>query len=611
MEHLSKKVGNKLDVLLPGELSVSGYTGKLVKYTVDKQLTDAETWKIFVEQFRLYSDADKCWHGEFWGKMMRGGVLTYRATKNPQLYEALTNTVKDLLTTADENGRISTYPRDNELIAWDMWVRKYVMLGLEYYYDICTDDDLKRQILDALVKEADYIVERIGNGEKQKSIFETSQIYGGLNSCSVLEPFVKLYGLTGCMRFFDFATMLVDGGLCKDFNLIDTFLSADTPPYMLKHTKAYEMTSCMEGVLEYYEYTGRSELLSAVENFVDLVLETDYTIIGSCGCTHEPFDHSSVGQTEFSEEVMQETCVTVTFMKLCFKLLLLTGKTKYAKVIERSTLNAMFGAVNNEDRSMAKADAMVYSSGFPEKVEHESYPFDSYSPLYMNRRCRKIGGFKKMQHGRSYGCCACIGSAGTAISELSAVLRSDNCLFVERYCDFTLATRIGNARVTVKAEANEFGGDVASFVVSSSEPIDLAFRIPENATGFDVTIDGKKANGRISDGHYFIENLKADGADIRILCPQPIVAKRLNGKIAFVKGEVVLARDCRFGEIDAPVRIDDDKPIAYKEFDNRIFDSNAAFEISTDDGTIRVCDYAQAGKNYEDENRVITVWQNT
>lgn len=338
-----KIIANKINLVLPGELNVSGYTGKIVNYTIEKQLTDDETWKIFVEQFRLFSDHDKCWRGEYWGKMMRGGVLTYVATKNRLLYESLTKTVEDLLSTADEKGRISTYPPDNELIGWDMWVRKYVMLGLIYYCDICEDEQFKEKVIATLIKEADYIIERVGNGDNLKSIFDTSQIYGGLNSCSILEPFVKLYGLTGYSRYFDFATMLIESGLCKDFNLIQTFLSGKTPPYKLKHTKAYEMMSCMEGVLEYYEYTGKKELLTAVENFVGLVLETDYTIIGSCGCTHELFDNSTVKQTEYSEEVMQETCVTVTLMKLCFKLLLLTGKAEYARVAFCAERNVRIG----------------------------------------------------------------------------------------------------------------------------------------------------------------------------------------------------------------------------------------------------------------------------
>ena len=308
---------------------------------------------------------------------------------------------------------------------------------------------------------------------------------------------------------------------------------------------------------------------------------------------------------------MQETCVTVTLMKLCFKLLLLTGKAEYARVIEHSALNAMFGAVNNENQTMKRADAMVYSSGYPEKVEHEPYPFDSYSPLYMNRRGRKIGGFKKMQKGRSYGCCACIGSAGTAIAALEAALRSEGCLFIERFCDFKLDTHVGKVHVKVCGHADEFGGDKSEFIVDSDGATDFAVRIPKKATSFSATIDGEKAEGSIVDGYFIIKNRKWNGEKIEIFCPQPVTAERLNGKIAFTKGEVVLARDCRLDEVDKPVRLKNGEPIVYEKFDNQTFASNVAFEIATENGKIKVCDYAQAGKNYDDENCNITVWQNT
>ena len=58
-------------------------------------------------------------------------------------------------------------------------------------------------------------------------------------------------------------------------------------PYQYPVTKAYEMMSCFEGLLEYYRETGIEKYKQAVINFADMVLESDFTIIGSCGCTHE------------------------------------------------------------------------------------------------------------------------------------------------------------------------------------------------------------------------------------------------------------------------------------------------------------------------------------
>lgn len=190
----------------------------------------------------------------------------------------------------------------------------------------------------------------MGNRKGKVEIFDTTNIYGGMNSCSILEPFVKLYELTGEKRYLDFSEYIIGTGFSKDQDIINLCKTKEKFPFEFNHTKAYEMMSCFEGLLEYYTVKGNEGDLETVINFVDMVLESDYTVIGCCGCTHELFDNSTVKQTEQTEGVMQETCVTVTLMKLCARLLAITGDSKYADVIERSGYNALFGAVNSEIR---------------------------------------------------------------------------------------------------------------------------------------------------------------------------------------------------------------------------------------------------------------------
>ena len=61
-------------------------------------------------------------------------------------------------------------------------------------------------------------------------------------------------------------------------------------------------------------------------------------------------------------------------MKLCAKLLLLTGDSVWADEIEKSAYNALYGSVN------------LYQN-----PENGGLPFDSYSPLLSNNRARFIG----------------------------------------------------------------------------------------------------------------------------------------------------------------------------------------------------------------------------
>ncbi len=593
-----------------GEIKFYGYIDSIAQFTVNHQLLDEDTWKIFVEQFRLRSDFDNCWRGEYFGKMMRGGAMTYQYTKNEKLYRVLKNAVLDLLSTQDEFGRITTYPLEKEFNGWDMWVRKYVLLGCLYFYDICKSKTVKKRLIDALSIHADYIIEHVGESENKKPILETSAVWGGLNSASVLEPFVKLYIVTGEEKYLDFAKYIAQTGFCKGMNLIDVCLKKELLPYQFRFTKAYEMMNCFEGLLELYRLTKEKDYLSAAVNFADMVDETDITIIGSAGCTHELFDNSAVKQTEFSEEVMQETCVTVTWMKLNYQLLLLTGESKYADRIEKSALNALHGAVNNEFQDMHRAKAMVYTNGEPSAVDHEPYPFDSYSPLFNNRRGLKVGGFKKMQKGRSYGCCACIGSAGTALTEIFGVLKSKEGLVFNLYEKSLVKTEINGIKIRTNLYANLYKSRAIRLKIRSNGKFTVALRIPKWTKKFQVKIDGQNAVGNIERGYFIIDREWTDNVvDIRV--DDKIKIHRLNGKVAFTKGPYVLAKDLRFGDLKESINVGKAMNTVGINRKNSAFNTNLTLDVKTLDGNLTLCDYAQAGKNYDDETSGLTVWLNS
>ena len=93
-------INSEINFPRPGEIRLGGYCGRMIDYTVKKQLLDVDTWALLVNQFRLRQDsANGGWRGEYWGKMMRGASLTYQATKNEKLYTVLRESVFDMLTT--------------------------------------------------------------------------------------------------------------------------------------------------------------------------------------------------------------------------------------------------------------------------------------------------------------------------------------------------------------------------------------------------------------------------------------------------------------------------------------------------------------------------------
>ena len=94
---------------------------------------------------------------------------------------------------------------------------------------------------------------------------------------------------------------------------------------------------------------------------------------------------------------MQETCVTVTWMKLCGQVLCFTGDPVFGDAMERSLYNALLGAVNTR---MVPRDPLSPGGWLP---------FDSYSPLRAAPRGQAVGGRMVMEDNTIYGCCAAIG----------------------------------------------------------------------------------------------------------------------------------------------------------------------------------------------------------
>ena len=602
------------DVLFEAELGSWSYTGeydKAARFVEDHQVSNPALWAMFVEQFRLQLDSENGgWRGEFYGKMMRGACWIYKYTKNEKLYRTLESTVRYLLSCQEDNGRISSYKQEHEFEYWDMWCRKYVMLGSQYFYEICKDEELKSEIITALNRHLDYIIDHVGEGEGKIDILDSTTpqpwTWGALNSSSILEPVVRQYWLTGNKKYLDFAAYIVKRGGSKWGNIYELAVEGVKAPYEYPVTKAYEATSFFEGVLEYYRATGDEDAKQAFINFMAKVVETDLTVIGCSGCTHELFDHSSLVQTEVNDEVKQETCVTVTLMKAFYQALCLTGEAKYAEAMERSGYNAMLGSVNfnklysgPNDAAFAKTFEFDKTAPFVRLIE--GYTFDSYSPLYKDKRARRVGGFQQTPGGSSYGCCACIGASGIAVMPVSSVMLSRDGLVINHYMNGTFTA----GGVTIEMETKYPYGEKVAIKVHTGAPVSLsiALRIPSYTTG-RATINGKVAEVNEL-GYAVIEREWSEGDVVELVIPRELKTLRLNGKIAVSYGAIMLALDERNQDIDVKVtdKITNVEPLITE------FTSREAYKVTFSNGTtVNMVDYASAGKEWNKPNCRVTVW---
>lgn len=583
--------GRKLD-------GIMDYT---VKFIEDFQLLDTGSWDKFVAQFashRVDSDGNGVgWRCEYWGKMMRGACITYGYTHNPKLYEVLTQTVNDLLETQDSLGRISTYEVDKEYNGWDIWGRKYVILGLLHFHEICTDESLKEHIISALEKHLGYIVDTIGDGKV--AINNTSTFWGAANSVSILEPVMRMYNHTGNGKYLDFAHYIVKTGP-KDLNIFEEAFKNETAPFKWAIPKAYELMSCFEGLLEYYRVTGIEKWKTAVINFAKKIIETDVSIIGCCGCDYENFDNCAATQTNPAIETpIQEHCVTVTWIKLCYQLLRLTGDVVFADEIEKSVYNALYGAVNTEKTTL--------NGGFA---------FDSYSPLLLNKRGRGIGGIQYDSENRIiYGCCVAIGAAGTGIiPEISACATSNGIVF-NLYANGEygfITPQNDNLSVKVKTLYPADGNIEITVLPEKEQDFEIMLRIPDFSKNTVLCVNGESVD--VSERYVKLSRVWKQGDKINLcidMSPRvvhPIGCSNPDSLnfIAVKYGPLVLARDARICEdIGKKVDLDFDENgnIAIERTKKADFPTLCEFKVPCKGGSFtHMIDYQSAGKTWDDDS---------
>jgi len=425
---------------------------------------------------------------------------------------------------------------------------------------------------------------------------------------------VKLYKLTGKRAYLDYASQIVAVGFTNnEDNLVEIFYKKEKRLVDLQSKKAYEMMSCFQGLLEYYTVVKEEKYLTSVKNFVEEVIETELTEIGALGTNHEFFDNSVDNQTEPKTLPIAETCVTVTFINLCYQMLQFTGESRFADCIEKSVKNAMFGAVNIEENK----NVYQWDNDEPHLFDTKYFmPFDSYSPIVMQRRAIDVGGCKQLtEDGMRYGCCTCISSTGTAIAGLYGIMKASDTYVINGYEECTASLFAPSGRefvLQITGKPFEKGENTKiTLQTKGEEKLSFKLRIPEWSKKATVVCKGKR-NETVGGNYFTVSETFANGDVIEIETDDRIKMVRRNGKTLLKKCGYVLARDERYhdGFENKAEIIEQNGVVEAKHMESGLFPTLAEFAVPVQDGRyITVCNYSSAGKSWDTgEDTRINVW---
>ena len=582
----SQKVHDAIRPRPAGAVRLDGFFENDIRNSIDHWNKGVVPYAAMVDFFR--NGRSQFALGEMWGKAVRSGCMFYRYTADPELKEILSQTVKDLLSTVRPNGSISCVPPEKQPDGpgGDLWERKYVLLGLDRYYDLVEADPA---VLRAMTDQADCIIEQVGEPPKVP-ITSLGWSPNHIESSTLLEPFMRLYNRTGEKRYLDFARYIVSTGGSEGY---DIFRQAydNVPPHEMggPYPKAYEMMSMFEGAVEYYRVTGDEYVRRSFMNLYDNIRRNEITIVGNGGGDQpyhpavmgEGWDHTAVEQTNPDITRMMETCVGVTWMKFCSQILRLTGDPSAVDEIEKYIYNGLLGAMKPS------------GDGF------------SYVNLFNGEKVTNYG------WGTTFGslpvtCCNLNGPMGLAYIPFVAVMESDRGPVVNLY----------NA---ARAELSTPQGDSLSLRIETDFPLSdrvlvrvdphaaslftLSLRIPSWSERTVVKVNGKKVRSVEPGAYLSLERTWEPGDRVELafdmrcrLLDAPRGSNRAGDSFqALVWGPIVLARDENIDpDYDEPVRVvaGKDRVVRVKRVAPTLASTRLEFEVPTDDGPIRMTDYA-------------------
>jgi uncharacterized protein len=512
------------DVLSPSAaVTLNGYLGNKLNESINNRIIAQDANKL-IEPFKLKNRTEThLWQNEFWGKWFTSAVLAYKYQPSPKLKKVLDRSVSALLATQTPDGYIGNYAAGHRLEEWDIWGRKYCMLGLLSYYDLTGD----KKSLSGTIRLADNLISDLN---KKDGIIVTKGNFRGMAASSVLEPICLLYKATRNPKYLDFAKEIVRQWETPEgpqlISKANVNVGARFPKPKNWYSpeqgqKAYEMTSCYEGLTELYRLTGNETYKKAVMDAWENIRDTEINIVGS-GASIEMWFGGNVLQDRPVTHY-QETCVTVTWLKLTEQLLRLTGDSKYADEAERTYYNALLGSMSAGGAVWAK-----------------------YTPLNGQR----LPGSE--QCGMGLNCCEANGPRGLFNIPAYMVTSRKEGLQVNYFSDgvFKLKRPQGDSVVLRQHTTYPKSGTIEMDVtLQQQQNMEIFVRIPGWSQNTKLSVNGEIVNDVQADRYTRIKRSWKTGDKLIVeldMRGRVIEMGAITRSMAIMRGPIVLARDSRF-----------------------------------------------------------------
>jgi uncharacterized protein len=304
---------------------------------------------------------DAAWVGEHAGKFLDAACNALRYNDHTELRRIAGRVAKALVASQESDGYLGTYPATRRWASWDVWVHKYNLIGLLSYYELSADP----AVLRACRGMGDLLARTFGEAPGQRDIISAGE-HIGMAATSVLEPMCKLYRFTGDARHLEFCKYVVRAYEQPHGPRIVSTLLHNGSVYRTANAKAYEMLSNFNGLVDLYRLTGDQKLLDAVLRAWDDIVQHQLYRTGTVSAMEHFQPDGRLLSLQSSN--VGETCATVTWLQLNWRLLRLTGEARFGQEIERTVYNHLLAAQDGKNGDISYYTSWVGQKEFTDAV---------------------------------------------------------------------------------------------------------------------------------------------------------------------------------------------------------------------------------------------------
>lgn len=500
---LGYKQENKIAFGAIGDTKFQGfleeYMNRLFQHRIFSDFGKEQAYMEAEDALRYPHDDDTVvgyWSGEFWGKLVISACRVAQYTGSEDLKQFLQAGALRVVSLAREDGYINSYADSDNIFPapqeevikelgkecdwnWNIWCRKYTLWGLVECADLTGD----ARILQGACRLAKQLIHQLKDNNIRLGSTGTTN-FCGLPPGSILKPMLILYRMTGDTDFLDFSVEIGEDWDREDGlrpNLVRNGLS-NTPvhtwyPHSELWAKAYEMMSCLDGLLELYRVTGEEKYFCAVRNIYDQLKKYEGNVLFSVG-----FNDIFANAAKY-QNVLSEPCDVIHWMRLGSELFALTGDIKYMNEMEQSFYNAYVASVEDAGTWSARC---VRTSGRHFRAEPQS--------------------FTKYNH-----CCLDNLPRGYINMVQAAVMTDGESIWLNHYCPLVSHAAVGDAATTVTVGDGYLQTSKVRITVEAEAPVTLRLRIPavagENAsiTGIGAVTPNSYASVSLPKGKTMLE----------------------------------------------------------------------------------------------------------